>query len=384
MMLFRRIFLRLPKCPKMSEPCSRHASTDTQEVLFRVENNKGIITLNRPKALNALNLSMTRLIYPMLKKWESDKLGLVIIEGSGEKAFCAGGDIRAITSATDKGSVGQCRFFAEEYCLNNLIGTLKIPYVAFIDGITMGGGVGLSVHGKFRVSTERTVFAMPETGIGLFPDVGGSYFLPRLSGQLGTFLALTGHRLKGADCLLAGISTHGCPSGDLPKLKDEIIKLPESSKPEDLQDLLSHYTSKFVQPPFSLADKLDLINSTFDSNSVEEIIQKLSDTQTSEKKWASDQVELMKKMSPTSMKVTLRQLREGAKLGTLEDCLKMEYRIVRRFCQGQDFYEGVRSVLVDRDGKPKWNPDSIQNVSIESVEKYFAPLPRDEELSFDQ
>lgn len=367
----------------MVDNICRNMSTETSEVIFSVEGNKGIITLNRPKALNALNLAMTKSIYPVLKKWESDKLGLVIIEGSGEKAFCAGGDIRAITSATDRGSVSQAEFFAEEYKLNNLIGNLKIPYIALIDGITMGGGVGLSVHGEFRVATERTVFAMPETGIGLFPDVGGSFFLPRLAGELGTFLALTGHRLKGADCLLAGIATHGCKSGEMQKLKTDLLQLPESSTSKDIGDLLNEYSHQFSDSKFSLENRMSLINSCFAQNSVEDIIEKLNQLSGSEEetKWAQDLVAHMVKMSPTSMKVTLRQIREGKTLATLKECLQMEYRLVRRCCEDQDFYEGVRSVLVDRDGNPKWNPDSLQKVSNEIVERYFSKLPQSEELS---
>ena len=190
---------------------------NNKEVVFDVQNNKGIITLNRPKSLNALNLPMIDEIYPVLKKWNEEKLDMVIIEGAGSKSFCAGGDVVAVTSAPAdiKGTEKQTEFFKKEYKLNHLIGTLDVPYIALIDGITMGGGVGLSVHGMFRVCTEQTLFAMPETGIGLFPDVGGSFFMPKLKGGLGMYLALTGYRLKSVDCLHAGIATHICKQEEL-------------------------------------------------------------------------------------------------------------------------------------------------------------------------
>ena len=215
--------------------CSRFRRTmsTSNEVLFQVKNNVGLITLNRPKALNALNLNMGKAIYAQLKEWEKS-LNLVLIEGSGGKAFCAGGDIRTITDLP-KGSPIQGEFFYKEYMLNHLIGTLKIPYVALLDGITMGGGVGLSVHAPYRVVTSKTLFAMPETGIGLIPDVGGSFFLPRLEGELGTFLALTGHRLKGgSDCLHAGIATHAC--NDMQILKEELLMA--ASNKEDIEAIL--------------------------------------------------------------------------------------------------------------------------------------------------
>ncbi|KAJ7371315.1 hypothetical protein OS493_026960 [Desmophyllum pertusum] len=187
---------------------STSAETDA-EILLEIKNKVGVITLNRPKALNALNLNMIRQMYPVLQKWDVDPaVSLVLIKGTGDRAFCAGGDVRAIAEAGKKGDSLTKVFFKEEYMLNYAIGTLQTPYVAFINGITMGGGVGLSVHGRFRVATERTVFAMPETAIGLFPDVGGGYALPRMKGKLGLYLALTGHRLKGYDVKHAGVATH--------------------------------------------------------------------------------------------------------------------------------------------------------------------------------
>ncbi|CAM1303991.1 HIBCH (predicted) [Pycnogonum litorale] len=207
----RRLVLSNAKRTVSSNSCNRKMSSEAedQDVLFDNVGGNRIITLNRPHALNSLNLSMIRKIYPQLKAWESDpKTCFVLMKAAGDKAFCAGGDIRAIADARKSGDSLTADFFREEYMLNNLIGTLESPFIALIHGITMGGGVGLSVHGHFRVATEKALFAMPETAIGLFPDVGGSYFLPRLGGQLGMYLALTGFRLKGNDVYKSGVATH--------------------------------------------------------------------------------------------------------------------------------------------------------------------------------
>uniref|UniRef100_A0A8C8DRF1 3-hydroxyisobutyryl-CoA hydrolase n=1 Tax=Oryzias sinensis TaxID=183150 RepID=A0A8C8DRF1_9TELE len=288
------------------------------EVLLDKVGRAGVITMNRPKVLNALNLTMIRQILPQLKKWENDaETDIVIIKGAGGKAFCAGGDIRAVTEAGKVGDSLAQDFFREEYTLNNTIGSFKKPYIAFIGGITMGGGVGLSVHGRFRVATEKTLFAMPETAIGLFPDVGGGYFLPRLQGKLGLFLALTGFRLKGRDVQRAGVATHFVDSVKIPDLENELVD--------------------------------------FKSPSDAEVTKVLS------------------KMSPTSLKITYRQLQAGATL-SLQEVLVMEYRLSQACMRGCDFYEGVRAVLVDKDQSPKWNPSTLEEVSEQSVDECFSSL----------
>uniref|UniRef100_A0A8B9NTX5 3-hydroxyisobutyryl-CoA hydrolase n=1 Tax=Accipiter nisus TaxID=211598 RepID=A0A8B9NTX5_9AVES len=298
----------------------------TAEVLLEKRGGAGIITLNRPKVLNALTLSMIQQIYPQIKTWEQDpETFLIIIKGTGGKAFCAGGDIRAIADAGKVGGRLAQDFFREEYILNNAIGTCKKPYVALIDGITMGGGVGLSVHGHFRVATEKTLFAMPETAIGLFPDVGGGYFLPRLSGKIGYYLALTGFRLKGRDVLKAGIATHFVESEKLPALEKDLIAL-KSPSTENIADLLNsyHVKSKVDQEKeFVLDEHMEKINSLFSANSMEEIVKKLKQDGSP---FAIKQLETINKMSPTSLKMTLRQLREGASM-SLQDVLMMEYRL---------------------------------------------------------
>ncbi|NP_001383558.1 3-hydroxyisobutyryl-CoA hydrolase, mitochondrial isoform 2 [Gallus gallus] len=314
------------------------------DVLLQKQGGAGIITLNRPKVLNALSFKMIQQIYPQIKAWEQDpETFLIIIKGTGEKAFCAGGDVRAIADAGKAGDTMTRDYFREEYRLDNAIGTCKKPYVALIDGITMGGGVGLSVHGHFRVATEKTVFAMPETAIGLFPDVGGGYFLPRLSGKIGHLLALTGFRLKGRDVLKAGIATHFVESG-----KTKIDQEKE----------------------FVLDEHMERINSIFSANSMEEIVQKLKQDGSP---FATKQLEAINKMSPTSLKLTLRQLREGATM-SLQDVFTMEYRLSQACMRGHDFYEGVRAVLIDKDQSPRWKPAALEEVSDEFVDNCFKPL----------
>ncbi|XP_074728805.1 3-hydroxyisobutyryl-CoA hydrolase, mitochondrial isoform X1 [Strix uralensis] len=345
----------------------------TADVLLEKRGGAGIITLNRPKALNALSFPMIQQIYPQIKTWEQDpETFLIIIKGTGGKAFCAGGDIIAISDAGKVGDRLTQDFFREEYILNNAIGTCKKPYVALIDGITMGGGVGLSVHGHFRVATERTLFAMPETAIGLFPDVGGGYFLPRLSGKIGYFLALTGFRLKGRDVLKAGVATHFVESEKLPALEKDLIAL-KSPSTENIADLLNsyHVKSKVDQEKeFVLDEHMEKINSLFSANSMEEIVKKLKQDGSP---FAIKQLETINKMSPTSLKMTLRQLKEGASM-SLQEVLTMEYRLTQACMRGHDFYEGVRAVLIDKDQSPRWKPAALEEVSDEFVDDCFKPL----------
>ncbi|XP_073329813.1 3-hydroxyisobutyryl-CoA hydrolase, mitochondrial [Pagrus major] len=343
------------------------------EVLLEKVGNAGVITINRPKVLNALNLTMIRQIYPQLKKWENDKeTDVVIIKGAGGKAFCAGGDIRAVTDAGKVGDSLAEDFFREEYVLNNAIGSCRKPYIALIDGITMGGGVGLSVHGRFRVATEKTLFAMPETAIGLFPDVGGGYFLPRLRGKLGLFLALTGFRLRGRDVQRAGVATHFVESKKIPDLEKELVDL-KSPSAEDVSKVLDSFqnqSSLDSEKPFVLEKHISDIDRLFSSSSVEGIVQNLK---ADGSEFANKQAETLSKMSPTSLKITYKQLKEGATL-SLADVLVMEYRLSQACMRGCDFYEGVRAVLVDKDQSPKWSPSTLEGVSDQMVEQCFSSL----------
>lgn len=343
------------------------------EVLLERKGCAGVVTLNRPKFLNALTLNMIRQIYPQLKKWEQDpETFLIIIKGAGGKAFCAGGDIRAASEAAKASQKLAEDFFREEYTLNNAIDSCQKPYVALIHGITMGGGVGLSVHGQFRVATEKSLFAMPETAIGLFPDVGGGYFLPRLEGKLGYFLALTGFRLKGRDVYKAGIATHFVDSEKLSMLEEDLLAL-KSPSTENIADVLEtyHTKSKIDQnKPFILEEHMDKINSWFSANTVEQIIEILQQDGSS---FALEQLKAINKMSPTSLKITLRQLMEGSSK-TLQEVLIMEYRLSQACMRGHDFHEGVRAVLIDKDQSPKWKPADLKEVTDENLNNYFKSL----------
>ncbi|XP_026833946.1 3-hydroxyisobutyryl-CoA hydrolase, mitochondrial isoform X2 [Drosophila erecta] len=344
----------------------------SSSVLATESSNKGMIILNRPKALNAINLEMVRKIYKHLKKCEKSK-SLLIIKGTGDKAFCAGGDVRALVEAgpTDESK----SFFREEYSTNALIGNYKIPYIAIIDGITMGGGVGLSVHGKYRVASDRTLFAMPETAIGLFPDVGGSYFLPRLQGKLGLYLGLTGYRLRGGDVFYSGIATHYCESSKIPDLETALLNCPDA---DDVPELLQKFHST-PEKPFSLDPVLEQINKNFSADSVEGILENL---QNDGSEWAKKTLETLSKMSPTSMKVTFRQLELGSQL-SLAQCLIMEYRLAVRHLERSDFKEGVRALLIDKDQKPQWQPTKLADVTEEHVQWFFRKLPDTEELKLE-
>uniref|UniRef100_G3SMQ5 3-hydroxyisobutyryl-CoA hydrolase n=1 Tax=Loxodonta africana TaxID=9785 RepID=G3SMQ5_LOXAF len=353
---------------------SKHTNA-ADEVLLERKGCAGVITLNRPKFLNALNFTMLRQIYLQLKTWEQDpETFLIIIKGAGEKAFCAGGDI-IVVEVSEAGKAKQKLaqdFFREEYIMNSAIDSCRKPYVALIHGITMGGGVGLSVHGQFRVATEKTVFAMPETAIGLFPDVGGGYFLPRLQGKLGYFLALTGFRLKGRDVHKAGIATHFVDSETLGMLEEDLLALKSPSR-ENIADVLEiyHTKSKIDQDKsFILEEHMGKINSLFSANTMEQIIENL---QQDGSPFALEQLKIINKMSPTSLKITLRQLIEGTSK-TLQEVLTMEYRLSQACMGGHDFHEGVRAVLIDKDQSPKWKPADLKEVTDEDVNNYFKSL----------
>ncbi|XP_076016664.1 3-hydroxyisobutyryl-CoA hydrolase, mitochondrial [Genypterus blacodes] len=343
------------------------------EVLLERVGSAGVITMNRPKVLNALNLTMIRQIYPQLKKWETDsETDIIIIKAAGGKAFCAGGDIRAVTEAGKVGDSLAQDFFREEYVLNNAIGSCRKPYIALIDGITMGGGVGLSVHGRFRVATEKTLFAMPETAIGLFPDVGGGYFLPRLQGQLGLFLAMTGFRLKGRDVQRAGVATHFVESAKISDLEKELVDL-KSPSAEEVSRVLDSYqtqSSLDAEKPFVLEQHVADIDRLFSSGSVEGIMKNLT---ADDSPFAKKQAETLSRMSPTSLKVTYKQLQAGGTM-SLQEVLVMEYRLSQACMRGCDFYEGVRAVLVDKDQNPKWNPSTLEDVSQQMVDQCFSSL----------
>ncbi len=333
------------------------------EILFEKRGCIGVITLNRPKALNALTLEMCQLMGPQLAKWDDDHaIKAVVIEGAGEKGFCAGGDIRALHDSGKEGTPYAIDFYRTEYQLNAQIHHFRKPYIALMDGITMGGGVGVSVHGDHRIVTDRTVFAMPETGIGLYPDVGGSYFLPRCPGQLGMYLGLTGARLKAADSLYAGVGTAFMSSEKLEDFKNQLAEGTD----------ITSAISSFQDDPGAaqIADHREQIDFFFSKLSVEEILAAL-DSDGSE--WCVETAQAMRGKSPTSLKITYRQICEGAQL-SFDNAMKMEFRMTNRIVEGHDFYEGVRAVVIDKDQSPKWSPDSLDDVSAEAVDAYFKPL----------
>jgi len=340
------------------------------EVTIEERGKNVLITLNRPSALNALNLTMIRELTPLYKKIHAEGTERVIVmKGAGEKAFCAGGDVRSLYDQKLEGKSPKqlCSFFEEEYELNQLIGTLpaNVSHICLLNGITMGGGVGLSVHGRFRVACEKTLFAMPETALGFFPDVGGSHFLSRLRFPgLGMYLALTGARLKGGATVAGGISTHFCESKDLPTLE---AKLLASKSQDEAHGILAETCTTTPEDDGGLKALKPQISHHFTRHTIEKIITSLL---TVNGPWEKETLKTLAKMSPTALKVTHRQIEEGAKKSFV-DCFKMELSMAEEFMSQPDFFEGVRSILVDKDRNPTWSPPTVKGVTRESVDAYF-------------
>jgi enoyl-CoA hydratase len=342
------------------------------EVLFERRGAVGLITLNRPKALNALTHAMCLQMKVQLDVWKDDNEVLcVVVRGAGDRAFCAGGDIRTLYESGKAGTPYALDFYRDEYVLNATIKHYPKPYIALIHGIVMGGGVGVSVHGFYRVVDPTTTFAMPETGIGLFPDVGGSYFLSRCPGEIGMYLALTGARLKADDLLYAGIAT----DADTERDHDVIIAALASGQPSGnlMSEVTGHYVVQQEQegrglPP--LAEQRENIDRIFSARSVEEILDRLD---ADESAWAAGTAKTIRAKSPTATKLAFRQIREGKTLD-FDDCMRMEFRMVNRVVAGSDFYEGVRATIIDKDQAPKWQPARLEDVSDKDIDAYFAPL----------
>ncbi len=339
-------------------------------VIARVETGWGRLTLNRPQALHALTTEMCEIMGSVLLGWRDDPaVAAVMIDHAGPRGFCAGGDIRMIMQSGAQDGVAARAFFAAEYRLNaQLFGYAK-PVVALMDGVTMGGGVGVSAPARYRVATERTVFAMPETGIGLFPDVGGGWYLPRLPGETGMWLALTGARLKAADCLLLGLATDYVPSETIKAFKDRLL---EDAGAIDL--VLTGLEPEPGEPP--LARRRADIDRLFSGDSVEAIFDAL---ETDGGEWAAAQLAVLKTKSPQAMKVAFRQLRQGRDRGSFEAEMAVEYRIAIRVCRTPDFREGVRAVIVDKDNAPRWDPSTLAGVTEQALDALFEPLPDAEE-----
>jgi 3-hydroxyisobutyryl-CoA hydrolase len=350
---------------------------EKEDVLFNTLFGVRTIELNRPKALHSLNGSMIRKIVPRLQEWaKSDMANVVIIKGSGPKAFCAGGDVKALAQDNIEGEEGQKRstdYFGLEYKLDHLIATYKTPYVAFMDGITMGGGVGLSVHAPFRIATERTLFAMPETTIGFFPDVGASFFLPRMPGAVGTWLALTSEKLRGVNVFYAGVATHYIHSTSLPSLERRLAELrfKDYEKLNERMDLIDSTIEEFCtglphDEPMLIQGRLrNAIDRCFGKSSVPDIIAALkAETGEIEKPWAEKTLATLHQRSPTAVYVTLRQMQLGRQW-SIAETFQREHQIAGKFMRHPDFTEGVSALLIRKDGKPQWEPASLEDIKPE-------------------
>lgn len=334
------------------------------EVLFERRGHAGIITLNRPKALNALTLGQVRAVTPQLKAWAvDDHVQTVVIRGAGERAFSAGGDVRALYESGRDRTPYASQFWAEEYRLDTLIKEFPKPFVALVQGLVMGGGVGVSFNGSHRVACETTTFAMPETGIGLFPDVGGTFFLPRLEGRMGLYLALTGARLKAPELRHLGLATHIARFEEFEAVLNALAEQP-------VHHALRPWAEGIPNPMEELQRQVDF---HFGGESVEQVLASL-DADPAE--WAQATARTIRTKSPTSLKIAYRQMEVGL-TKSFRACMEIEFRLTERIQQGRDFYEGVRATIIDKDGAPKWSPATLEEVKAWMIDDYFAPLPRE-------
>ncbi len=341
----------------------------TEDLISLVDAKAGRIRLNRPRAIHALNLPMCAAMLDALAAWRhEDAVGVVLIDHAEGRGFCAGGDIRMLAESGARDGVEARAFFHTEYRLNHRLFTYAKPTVAFMDGITMGGGVGISLPCRFRVATENTKLAMPETGIGLFPDVGGGWYLSRLPGRVGQFLALTGARMDGAECLLLGLATHYVPAASLDEVKAKI-----AADPPAAEAILEAFSEE--PPPARIEGNLDLIERLFAPDRLEDIFAAL---ETDGSDWAMKELATLKTKSPQTMKVSLRLLADGAEMADFADEMRQEYAVGSRVVMRHDFIEGVRAVIVDKDNAPKWNPATPDAVSDALIDEIFAPLPADQ------
>jgi len=347
------------------------ADFSTADILFERRGAAGLVTLNRPQALNAVTHEMVLALHAQLVAWAGDPaITRVVITAAGERAFSAGGDIRALY---DLGCAGRhdeaLQFWRDEYPLNVAIKNFCKPYVALIDGIVMGGGVGVSVHGSHRVAGDRFQFAMPEVGIGFFPDVGATWFLPRMPGELGTYCGLTGERFGSADAVAAGLATHRIPSARFGALLEGLTGT------LSVDALLASFAEPAGEGP--ILARRGAIDRLFAGDRIEDILAALEREAGDEAEWARKTAATIRTKSPLSLKLALAQVRRG-KGWDFETCMRAEFRIVSRVIHGHDFYEGVRAVIVDKDNKPRWRPATLAEVSEAEVERHFAGRGADE------
>ncbi len=360
------------------------SQNDTQAVLTSIENGLGLLVLNRPKALHSLDKEMCQLMVEALLAWRDDAQvkAIWITHLPETRGFCAGGDIRLLSESGQSDGKAAQDFFRLEYQLNHLLHSYEArfgkPVIAVMDGVTMGGGVGISVHGRYRLATENTVFAMPETGIGLFPDVGGGWFLPRLAGELGAWLAMTGARLKTADCLQAGIATHFTACEQLADIRRGISAALSDISAGDgaavqaaIDAVLPNDMAAAGEVKTLNAQTLADIDTLFAGDNAEAIEQRLAGSDT---EFASKQHADMKTKSPLTVKLALEQIRRGAKMTSFADNMVMEYRIGCRAVMHSEFHEGVRAVITDKDNNPQWQHENLAQVGDDFIESYFMPL----------
>lgn len=344
----------------------------TDEVLIRREGRAGRITMNRPLALNALTLAMVDRIWEALLAWKSDPaVVLVLLDGAGDRALCAGGDVRALYDSREQGSTLARTFWRNEYPLNALIGRYPKPFVAIQDGIVMGGGIGLSGHARHRIVTERSRLAMPETGIGLIPDVGGTWLLAHAPGAVGAYLGLTGEVMRAADAIYARFADAFIPSAKMAQLAERLVDAKGAPVEETIRAL-----AEDAGPPQLAARRAD-IEHAFGGDSVEAMLEKLRGMPS---EWAQKTAATLAQKSPKSMKLTLAAVRNAQRLGSLEAALDVEYRLCVRLFEDGEFIEGVRALIVDKDRQPKWSPARLEDVQPDLVAAYLAPLAPGEEL----
>jgi len=343
----------------------------TDEILAFTEGKVGRLRLNRPKALHALNEAMCRTMIDALLAWRADPgVELVLLDHAEGRGFCAGGDVRAVAESGKGDGEAARAFFYTEYQLNHLLFTYAKPVVSFLDGIVMGGGVGIGLPGRYRIATERTVFAMPEATIGLFPDVGGGWYLSRLPGRLGQYLALTAARLDGADMMSVGLATHYATSAKLDEMKVWMIERPV----RELETILEGMAD--VPGDGSILDRRAEIDRLFAADTLEDI---LAGLEADPGEWAQTVLEGLRTKSPQSCKVALRQLREGALRTDFAEEMRVEYGLAAHVSMRHDFIEGVRALLVDKDNAPVWDPATPESVTDSMLDRIFAALPEDEQ-----
>lgn len=344
------------------------------DLIARREGAAGVIRLNRPKAINAVTLEMFREVDRALDQFEVDPdVSVILLEGAGERGLCAGGDIRALYESSQvKGDLGKI-LWREEYILNARIAKFAKPYVAFMDGIVMGGGVGLSAHGRHRVVTERTKLAMPEVGLGFFPDVGGTWLLSRSPGEIGTYFGLTGQTMNGPDAVYAGFADAVVPSGKLAALREALTKVRAGASSSDVETLIDGFATGETSGPVAALEPQ--IDTWFAHDRMEEIITAL---QGDGSELAQQTLQTLNEKSPRGMVVALKLLRLARASASLEECLVREYRAALEVFASDDFREGVRAAVIDKDRNPRWSPPRIEDVTPAMIAPYFAEIGADE------